>query len=738
MRRMFERKPLRITLSLCLSITAFAACSRGDDDDDDVVTPDAAVGTPDVDPGAPDAPAGTPDADLTPDATPPEGLQAARDAADGTVSIAIPNVLVTYKKPALGSDVAGFFVQKVQAGPALFIAVDPTTLAPEPAVGDDVTFTITTMGTDAQLRQAEAITGFAVNSSGNDVAALAQDLSGMSGISGMIGSLESELVTFTAIAVAEAFSSAGAGHEAAQLTTAPADANLRLRLPATLRDTLDLDAACAVTFTAPMWRFNDEAQPSPYDAADFTAIVSCPAPTVVSAVALSSTEVRVTFSRRIDAGSIVAPATQFIIDGGLTVSAAVVSDRDVTLTTSAQTIGFAYTVTVADTVLDTVGTGVPAGSNTATFDGFLILAEVIISELNANIDPNCDLLELRVLGSGSLDGFEVGERDAIVLTFTGLIVTAGDLIVVHFDSADCNETSAANETSAIDEMATATHPRNYDTAWDWYTSDGGLTRTDNVITVYNNAGVILDAVFASDGLTGSAAGGTEAQAAVVAAADEWEMVGGGIPAGGFIDGDFNAHAVQGLTSTGTDLTQSIQRLAGDDTNNVTDWTQGASSWGALNCPIEGPTAGNDLVFENVDTVTGEITIRNKGAGAINIGSGPWQLCASFTYALVTSVSIVSGDLDLASDEAVTVQWDGAISASSDLGLYDSGTFTDSASMQAFTQWGAGGIGRESVAVGASLWTAGDFIDLHGADGFTATGDVTGSAGYTRADAVCLP
>ena len=74
--------------------------------------------------------------DAAPDAPPDaftgaDAIAAARATADGTgLSLTIPNVIVTYIKPAIGdptSDPAGFTVQASQTGPALMIAVDPTT-----------------------------------------------------------------------------------------------------------------------------------------------------------------------------------------------------------------------------------------------------------------------------------------------------------------------------------------------------------------------------------------------------------------------------------------------------------------------------------------------------------------------------------------------------------------------------------------------------------------------------------
>ena len=69
---------------------------------------------------------------------------------------------------------------------------------------------------------------------------------------------------------------------------------------------------------------------------------------------------------------------------------------------------------------------------------------------------------------------------------------------------------------------------------------------------------------------------------MVATAGEWEMSGGGIPTGGFVDDDFCAHAAQDLDGTANDGSESIQRNDDDDTNTVDDWTQAASSWGVIN------------------------------------------------------------------------------------------------------------------------------------------------------------
>jgi len=312
------------------------------------------------------ADAGVPDA-MGPDAMPLVGLAAARGAADGSVNVTIANVLVTYKKALLGNDVAGFFVQVNMTGPALFIAIDPTTLTPEPQVGDDVSFVITTMGTSSLQRQAEAVTGWTVNSSGNSITGLIQDVSSAGDLVTAVGDYESELIGVT-LRVADVLGSSGTSHMhgTVETTGVTGDINLKLRVPTTMQDTYGFVANCMVTTTStPLWRFGANVQVSVYSDSEFTA--TCPTPNIVSVSAPSATEVAITYDRAIDGTSITAVATQFTFDNGLTASAFSVNGRVVTLTTGTQSVGQAYMVTVAGEVLDVLA-GSAAGSG--NFTGF--------------------------------------------------------------------------------------------------------------------------------------------------------------------------------------------------------------------------------------------------------------------------------------------------------------------------------------------------------------------------------
>ncbi|MFH1530300.1 MAG: hypothetical protein ABIK09_06130 [Pseudomonadota bacterium] len=213
-------------------------------------------------------------------------------------------------------------------------------------------------------------------------------------------------------------------------------------------------------------------------------------------------------------------------------------------------------------------------------------AWLVINELNANITGGCDLVELRVLGEGSLGGIVLKERNSTVATFGPVAVSIDDVIVVHFDSADaaCNPLGAASESASKSELDALTYTVTYDAAWDVFVSDDGLTATDNVLTLYGPGGDIQDAVFLTDANDqGDAAAGTEAQAAIVAAAGEWTDPDGTVPVGGYVDGAFNASAVVGLKGTGTTSTgETLQRFDDWDTDTNEDWTLWIHSWGFLN------------------------------------------------------------------------------------------------------------------------------------------------------------
>jgi hypothetical protein len=303
----------------------------------DVVLQDRAVTDtaprPDVaaDTGDPRADAGmdasaTPDAavDAAVDAAPPtdgatgptEQIRAIQMAAAGTVNLPLDNVLVTFVVPAItgataGNDPAGFSVQAGSTGPALFVAVDPATLMPAPAVGDRVSFraTMTRAVNNGASRWISALTGYARASGGNPVDGLTQDLSSAADVVSALGTYEYELSRLTGT-ITDNGANSGAAFRSFAITTAgiaAGDANLRLRMPEALASMLGARQGCRFTVgPTPLWRFRDSAQPSAWTARDIM-LSMCPPATDAGVDAMSPTDASVSPDAMGPADASVAP-----------------------------------------------------------------------------------------------------------------------------------------------------------------------------------------------------------------------------------------------------------------------------------------------------------------------------------------------------------------------------------------------------------------------------------------------
>lgn len=220
---------------------------------------------------------------ISPPPPPPDdGIAAARAADTGSTNLPITGVTVTYLKPTLGfgSDPAGFTIQHAQAGPALFVYVDPATLSPTPVVGGVVGFTITRMATIGWQPRAMAITNYRRQSTGASVTALTQDVSNDPTLATAYDNFDSEIVTVSG-SIATAFGPSDPGYQSATFSTPGVFANavVRLHVPTRLIDSLALVAACQLTARQiPVAGVNATFQFSVYRAADLS-VTSCPAPT---------------------------------------------------------------------------------------------------------------------------------------------------------------------------------------------------------------------------------------------------------------------------------------------------------------------------------------------------------------------------------------------------------------------------------------------------------------------------
>lgn len=512
-----------------------------------------------------------------------------RAATDGAVGFTLKNVVVTYLKPQVGdpnSDPAGFTIQKDPTGPAIFVSVDPATLTPAPVQGDVVTLTVTMKATVSAQPRATAITDFMDPNPAQsaDLDALTQDVSTAADLVSAVGNYDSELVTVTGTLVGAAGSS-GSGFQRFELDTAGITATpaLQMRAPISLMNAIDMTTGCTITATkVPFNQFTTSAEITAFHSSEIT-LSGCAAPAVVSAIATSLTTLKITFSRNVDAGTVLADGSQFTSPTLTGLANPIVSGRSITLTTDLQTAGAAYTVNVDPSVKDLQGSAL-ATTLSANFIGFTQPASLVINEFNANITGSCDMIELRVKTDGSLAGFRLTDRDATTnyMFPSTLQVHKNDFVIVHFNGATaaCNGGSTDELTSPIDQPR-ATHAKNFDTAYDLFTTNtSGLVDTSNVFTLYDPTNTIVDAVFATD-LTSTTAAATLTQAGVVFTAGQWTPAGTD-------DASFKTSAVNDLDQAGNSSAQTgntLQRINDTDTNSNADWTSGAGAaptWGTLN------------------------------------------------------------------------------------------------------------------------------------------------------------
>jgi hypothetical protein len=512
------------------------------------------------------------------------------------VNLPIDHALVTYVRPAVLPDPAGFFLQAEQTGPAVFVAIDPSTLSTPPAPGDDVSMTVTAVTNVVSLHEIVGISGFKVNSHANPITGLLRHVSMATDLVTNLDAYESEYIQLDGF-VTQKFASSG-GSLSAEITTtgfSSPTSSLELRLNPTVQEHFDIQATCQFSLTGIMWRYGKGAEPSGWANADLTAL-TCSAPQVVSAIAPTATSVNVVFDRNISSSSLVSSGTQFTITdsadagAGPTISGAVLQSdlRTVTLTTSAQTASEPLLVTVPGTTLeDTLSKPIDPTHNSANFVGYVTPATLQLNEMSPNITGSHDLIELTVLTSGNLVGTTLVENfitsPKLLATLPNLQVVAGDIVVVHLnaDLADGGVSLVTSETTTKGDCILSTC---YANAWD--VSDvahgqNGLTYSDRVIAIKLPNGQIEDGIswYNNNALATT----FNQETNVLIDAGVWTTCGGSYcnDADAAAEISFN---MQGVASTvaGKD----VQRTTATNSHTAADWevNDAGSSFGAANTP----------------------------------------------------------------------------------------------------------------------------------------------------------
>jgi hypothetical protein len=113
----------------------------------------------------------------------------------------------------------------------------------------------------------------------------------------------------------------------------------------------------------------------------------------------------------------------------------------------------------------------------------------------------------------------------------------------------------------------------------------------------------------------------------------------------------------------------------------------------------------------VDEDAKQITLTNFGTCAIDLSQ--YQLCSEFFCALVSTLSVQSGSINLPAGSDVVLQWNSwsPTADGADMSLYlPSPSYTNPDDMLDFVQWSSSPNGRESVAVAKGIWVAGTFVE----------------------------
>ncbi|WP_158079893.1 chitobiase/beta-hexosaminidase C-terminal domain-containing protein [Archangium sp. Cb G35] len=417
-----------------------------------------------------------------------------RAKADGPINERIDWGLVTYSKPTTGSsDPAGFFLQAEKNGPAIFVMFDSATSGLRIDVGNRVNLVASEKTTLNGVVRISNYRALSVSRTGESVEPFRTDVSTVDLVA-KLNDYDSELISITGT-VASPFASAGSGHAAASFVTLgnhDPDPNLKLRLTTAVVGILDLVQGCVVTADAPLWRFNAQAQPSAWALGDLE-VLSCPVPQVVGASAYyTDTYVTVTFDREIDPSSVNSDGSQFTFDNGLVVSSAKVrGPQEALLVTSPMVSGQTYKVTVASSVKDLRGSGVPPTANTASFT-YTAPAWLTLTEVAPGLNGGKDLVELFVVKGGSVNNFVLMQGALILATFPDAVVATGDVIVVHLRPTTAPADAPASETTSKTEFPESTYTANYNSAWDFLGNDNEIGYSQRVLRVRDATGAIQD------------------------------------------------------------------------------------------------------------------------------------------------------------------------------------------------------------------------------------------------------
>ncbi|ACY18420.1 hypothetical protein Hoch_5945 [Haliangium ochraceum DSM 14365] len=527
-----------------------------------------------------------PDAWSTPDAALSSGIVAARTLPMGEALVSIDSAVVTFVKPALGDEPEGFFIQEDPEGLGLFV-VSPTDL---PGLritpGDRIRFDIKELGDVEGVRAAVDIGPLLLLERDVDIAPFELILFDLDDAADNSFYLQSRLISIS-------LNVWGPMSQAGELSYVGVGNDRYLRMLGETALALRPTGCFADLYLSVLW-FTEGGEPVPTMWSMESAIdqLVCGRTGVQQASVVDDNTIELRFDRSLTPSTVAADGSQFsFANDALQVSAAQLSGRVVTLTTSTMEPNQSYELTVDTAITDFFGRNLDNGRNRVTVNTGNTPALLHINEVKANIAPGCDLVELRVVQGGQMEGIVLRDRTTPVLTFTDWVVETNDIIVVHFDrlTSYCKRDGDGNETDSVTQ-----YPRsdtNFDTAYDWYTDDLNISQSDTTLLVVDADGDIIDAALMSGTTATNPFEESEIAAAQAAEAGEWQDPDGEVPGGGFRGAAFHANAASGLELDPINViggfgplenARSVQRVGNADTNNKTDFSAAVQTFGLLN------------------------------------------------------------------------------------------------------------------------------------------------------------
>ena len=172
----------------------------------------------------------------------------------------------------------------------------------------------------------------------------------------------------------------------------------------------------------------------------------------------------------------------------------------------------------------------------------------------------------------------------------------------------------------------------------------------------------------------------------------------------------------------------LVRNAGAAGDEAADFSEALPSLGAANTFTLAAQAVSNVVINEVLFLGGTaVEIRNNGTEMEDVSD--YFLCLGpGTYRRIDALPLVSGNTTIAPGEFLVITYDQLNAVSGGLGLYiDNSGFGNPATLIDFVQYGAAGTSRESEAVTAGLWSAGDFVAIPGTGGNSIQFDGIGNA-----------